>query len=254
MTLTTDRYLDEVVLHTTALAEAVRRAGPTGPVPSCPEWTVRDLAGHIGGVHRWAAETVGRPGERLVRRGETDPPMPEGPGREDEVSTWLLAGAATLTQAIRDAGPDTVVGGFGGPVPVSFWARRQCHETLVHRIDAEIAAGAPALGDVDPVIAADGVDEHVAMVLMGAKRRPGLRAGGRTLHLHATDTEGEWVITLDDAGPHVEHGHVKADAALRGPAAGLLAVITSRLDPATAGVELLGDPAPLDLWRDHGGV
>ena len=29
-------------------------AGPDDPVPSCPEWTVRDLVRHLGGVHRWA--------------------------------------------------------------------------------------------------------------------------------------------------------------------------------------------------------
>src|SRR5436305_13168673 len=98
---TTERFLDEVVLHTTAFADAVHRAGQDAGVPACPDWTVRDLADHLGGVHRWCAGTVAAPGEKLRRRGANDPPMPT---EDDEVSTWLLEGAALVTQAIRDAG------------------------------------------------------------------------------------------------------------------------------------------------------
>lgn len=251
----TERFLDEIVLHTAAFADAVHTAGQDARVSSCPEWSVRDLADHLGAVHRWCAATVSRPGEKLVRRGPTDPPMPEG---DDDVSTWLLEGAATLTQAIRAAGDDTLVGGFGRLVPVSFWARRQCHETLVHRVDAELAAGLPVLADVDPVIAADAIDEHLAMVAMGAQRRPGLGTDGATLHLHATDEglgdAGEWVVTFGAEGPVVEHAHRKSDAAVRGPARMLLTVLTSRESPEDAGVDVLGAAEVLTRWREHGAV
>ncbi|GAA4884551.1 maleylpyruvate isomerase family mycothiol-dependent enzyme [Actinomycetospora straminea] len=252
---TTERFLDEVVLHTTAFADAVHAAGQEARVPTCPEWSARDLAEHLGAVHRWCAGTVSRPGEKLVRRGPTDPPIPES---DDEVSTWLLEGAATLTQAIRAAGEDTLVGGFGALVPVSFWARRQCHETLVHRADAEIAAGRDPLTDVDPVIAADAVDEHLAMVALSAQRRPDLQADGATLHLHATDEgigdAGEWVVTLGAGGPVIEHAHRKSDTAVRGPARALLTVLTSREHPEDVGVDVLGAADLLTLWRQQGGV
>ena len=252
---TVARYSDEIVLHTAAFADAVRTAGQEARDPSCPDWSVRDLAEHLGAVHRWCAGTVSRPGEKLVRRGPTDPPMPTA---DDEVSTWLLEGAATLTEAIRAAGEDTVVGGFGTMVPVSFWARRQCHETLVHRVDAELAAGGPVLAGVDPVIAVDAVDEHLAMIAMGARRRPELRADGATLHLHATDEglhgAGEWVVTLGAEGPVIEHAHRKSDAAVRGPAGALLTVLTSRERPEDAGVDVLGASELLTLWREQGAM
>jgi uncharacterized protein (TIGR03083 family) len=263
---TTERYLDEVVLHTTAFADAVRVAGQDTRVPTCPDWSVRDLAEHLGGVHRWCAGTVSRPGEKLVRRGAADSPMPDA---VDEVSAWLLEGAAIVTRTIREADDDALVGGFGTMVPVAFWARRQCHETLVHRADAELAAGLPVLADVAPVIAADAVDEHLAMVVMGAKRRPDLRADGATLHLHATDAGrddgtrspaepdhrlGEWVVTLGGEGPQVEHAHRKSDTALRGPARSLLTVLTSRESPEDAGVDVLGAADLLELWRRYGAV
>jgi len=249
------QYLDEIPRHTKAFSDAVRLSGHDAPVPSCPDWTVRGLADHLGGVHRWCTVTVGNPGTKLKRRGATTPPMPDDEG---EVALWLLEGAAALVQAIRDAGDDTLVGGFGTMVPVSFWARRQCHETLVHRADAELAAGRPLLADVDPVIAADAVDEHLAMVVMGAARREGLRADGATLHLHATDEglgdAGEWVVTLGADGPTIEHAHRKSDTAVRGPARALLTVLTSRASPEVAGVDVLGAPDLLTLWREHGGV
>lgn len=252
---TVPRYLDEIGPHTTAFADAVRVAGHDARVPSCPDWTARDLADHLGGVHRWCTETVGNPGTKLKRRGATTPPMPEGEG---EVSLWLIEGAAALTRAIRDAGEDTEVGGFGGMVPVSFWARRQCHETMVHRADAELAAGVPVLADVDPAIAADAVDEHLAMVALSAKRRPELHADGATLHLHATDEglgeAGEWVVTLGADGPQIEHAHRKSDAAVRGPARGLLTVLTGRERPEHAGVDVLGAGDLLTLWREQGGM
>ena len=179
------------------------------------------------------------------------------PASEDAASTWLLEGAAAVAEAVRDVGEDTVAGGFGGPVTVRFWARRQCHETLVHRGDAELAAGVSPWSGVDPAIAADAVSEHLEMIVLGAKRRPELRGEGQTLHLHATDPglgeAGEWVITRTPEGPVVEHGHLKADVAVRGPVVGLLGVVTNRQRPEDAGVDVLGAGELLAHWREHAG-
>jgi uncharacterized protein (TIGR03083 family) len=252
VTLPVPRYLDELVLHATAFAEAVRAAGHDTTVASCPDWTVRDLAEHVGAVHRWCAGTLRAGDVKLQRRGATDPPMPVS---EDEVSTWLLEGAALVSEAVREVGEDATVGGFGGPVPARFWARRQCHETLVHRGDAELAARLPPWSGVAPEVAADAVDEYLELVVMGAKRRPELKGEGQTLHLHATDPglgeAGEWVLTLSSDGPVLEHGHRKADVAARGPAVALLGVVMNRQDPEDAGVDVLGAGELLAHWREH---
>jgi len=44
--------------ETAAFARAVTGLDPGAKVPSCPEWRVRDLVGHIGQAHRWSAELV----------------------------------------------------------------------------------------------------------------------------------------------------------------------------------------------------
>src|SRR5437588_8914647 len=43
-----------------AFRAAVAEAAPDAPVPSCPEWTVAHLAGHLAGIYRWVAGHVGR--------------------------------------------------------------------------------------------------------------------------------------------------------------------------------------------------
>ena len=42
----------------TDLADAAQKAGLDALVPTCPDWRVRDLVAHTGGVHRWAASYV----------------------------------------------------------------------------------------------------------------------------------------------------------------------------------------------------
>ena len=92
------------------------------------------------------------------------------------------------------------------PSPLAFWARRQAHETAVHRYDAQSAApgGPPApAGAFDPAFAADGVDE----LIMGfaPRRRYRARDGGveRTLTVRALDAAGRWHVRLTDGGTEV---------------------------------------------------
>lgn len=69
---------DQLLLQATAFADAVssERAGDlSGPVPTCPEWTLRDLARHLGRVHRRVAATITSGSERMVPR---DAEIPDG--------------------------------------------------------------------------------------------------------------------------------------------------------------------------------
>ena len=98
------------------------------------------------------------------------------------------------------------------------------HETTVHRADVELAAG--LVPDVDPVVAADGIEEFLAN--LPTARRPSEHLAslpaGASLHLHATDADGEWLIRIAGDGGGVEwsRGHAKATTAVRGPVAELL--------------------------------
>ena len=44
---------------------------------------------------------------------------------------------------------------------VGFWYRRMAHETLIHRVDGELAHG--GISQIDPAIAEDGIDEALTL-------------------------------------------------------------------------------------------
>ncbi len=228
------------------------------PVPACPGWTFRQLATHLGRGHRWAAQIVAtRAAGPIPVREVADGKLPEDPAQH---APWLNAGANQVIEAVAAAGSD-LAWTLTGMGPASFWARRRAHEAAVHLADAQLAAGQDV--DLAPDLAADGVDEWLGLIAAGTEGAAGPgRAGapelcgdGQTLHFHATGPglpgTGEWLVTRTPSGVTVEHGHRKADAAVRGPAVSLLLVLTRRLPPSHPAVEISGEQELLTHWLQH---
>ena len=246
------RYYAEITGSTAALAALIDGADPAQPVPSCPDWTLRQLATHVGRLHRWAAETVRtRSAEFIPFRSVPDGRFPDDPAQRPG---WLTAGAERLIGEVGQAGADPVWA-FGTLRPAGFWARRITHETAVHRADGQLATGTAPV--IEPDVAADGIDEWLTFVTVPDPGRADTRLAGlqpgQSLHVHAGDApsgQGEWLVSRDGDGIGVRREHAKGDAALRGPASGLLLVLTRRLSPEQAGVEVLGDPAVFRSWLD----
>jgi uncharacterized protein (TIGR03083 family) len=245
-----DRYYAEITASTATLAALAGREDLAQPVPSCPDWTLRQLVTHVGRVHRWAAETVRtRSTEFIPFRSVPDGRLPDEPA---DRPGWLTAGAQRVIGEVSQAGTDQVWA--RGPLkPAGFWARRMAHETAVHRADAELATGATPV--IAPDIAADGIDEWLTLMTVPAPGREDTRLAGlspgQALHVHAGDVPsgpGEWLISHGPGGIEVRREHGRGDAALRGPASGLLLVLTRRLTPEQAGAEVLGDQAVLESW------
>jgi uncharacterized protein (TIGR03083 family) len=240
----TDQLLAEVTNSTDTLAGITASADQATHVPTCPEWTLRQLVTHVGRAHRWAAEIVAtRAAEPIPFREVPDGRLPDDPAERPE---WLRAGAARLADAVHGAGtaPMWTHHGMG---QASYWARRMAHETAVHRADGQLAVGVRPV--IEPVVAADGIDEW-----LGFGTEPGQRntavPDGKVLHLHATDegVGGEWLIRGGPDGIIVQNGHGKGDAAVRGPASVLMLVLLRRLSPDDPELEILGDATLLDKW------
>jgi hypothetical protein len=118
----------------------------------------------------------------------------------------------------------------------------------VHRWDAQAAAGMkpdPVAGD----LAVDGVDEMLVQFLPGALSRRPVEGLTGTLHLHATDAEGEWWLDLDAEGLDTRRQHAKADTAVRGPASSLYLWVWNRVAPPAAGLEVFGRTDTVEAWR-----
>ncbi|MER6671701.1 maleylpyruvate isomerase family mycothiol-dependent enzyme [Streptomyces sp. NPDC000983] len=227
------------------LATAAERAGTDAEVPTCPGWQVRDLLGHTGVVHRWATAFVATP--HTTARPLGDHPALDGA----ELIDWFRAGHRDLVDTLTGARPDVECWHFlPAPSPLAFWARRQAHETTVHRLDAESArGGAPAA--IDPAFAADGIDELLLSFHARAKSRV-RTAEPRILRVRATDSDDSvWTVRLSEEPPAAVRGEAgRADCEVSGPLALLYPALWNRL----ALPEVTGDAAVAELWRENSGI
>ncbi|NEC65735.1 maleylpyruvate isomerase family mycothiol-dependent enzyme [Streptomyces sp. SID9727] len=251
--LTHERYCEEIVRLTGELRAALRGADLGATVPTCPDWTLRELAEHVGRAHRWVGEIVRTRAAEAVAE---DKVPDNSPGSDDPAALdlWLAEGAAGTAEALREAGPDVEVWAWAWEHSTGFWARRMAIETVVHLADAALAAQVPYT--MTPELATDTLDEWLEIVVFAQKLdRPGaaeLPRDGRTLHLHATDApDAEWLIELGADGVTWRRAHGKADAALRGPLTDVMLVVNRRLAPGSDRVEVLGDAALLDTWLER---
>jgi uncharacterized protein (TIGR03083 family) len=215
-------------------------------VPTCPGWTLAGLARHTGTIHRWATEIVATRATRRIAAPEAASPWESAGGYAE----WIGGGAVPLLDTLRAAGPLTAVWSWGPGRTSGWWARRVLHETTVHRADAELATGVTD-PDIDPAVAADGIDEF--LFNLPSARRPYRHLAelptGASLHLHATDADGEWVIRFTDSGIAWERGHEKATTAVRGPVAALLLFTYGRRAAGDPRLAVSGDAALPGLWQ-----
>ena len=238
-------YLEALRDEAEALVLAAETAGPDAAVPSCPDWDVAALLGHVGSVHRWALANLTHPvdGPRLAIS-ELEPAP--APGLRP---AWVRAGAEALVATLGTLAADAPAWTYAPPHTAGFWRRRQTHETTMHRVDAELAASGVGRSHrpIAPELAADAVDEYLTMVAMRAGTRLTLTGAGETIHLHCTDTEGEWLLAPTPEGLGIERAHAKGDVAVRGAASDLACWLAGRDDRSA--LEVFGDEALADRFR-----
>jgi len=246
MTMDVDRHIAAVKDAGAQLADAARRVRLDTRVPSCPDWDVRELVRHQGGVHRWATSIVATPRTEFWDVG-LDAVVGEWPG-DRELLGWFRGGCATLVATLTAAPHDLDCWTFlAAPSPKAMWARRQAHETTIHRVDAELAAGGP-LSPVGAELAADDVDELVSCFIT----RPGSRLRAdppRTLVLRPTDVDNGWMVTIGPSGPETCRDPIAgADCTVSGRAADLYLSLWSRGNPRT--LDVSGDSTVLKRFLD----
>ena len=237
-------YLDRVRADVTLLIDAARAAGVDADVPTCPDWKVADLARHQGRVYRWMCQLLETKAQEYV-----SPKEIEAQAQREDPLTWLEEGAAQALDYFGSADPDTQVWNWveGGPAPARFWYRRMAHETVIHRVDAEAAAGRPP-APVEPAeFASDGIDEFLQFLPIRAARGGSIPLTG-SYHFHSTDVPGEWVVAFEDGNVEIRREHAKADTAVRGPASDLELFLYNRRN--SDGLEIFGDPAQMAAWSE----
>jgi uncharacterized protein (TIGR03083 family) len=189
------------------------------PIRHCGDWTLHDLAEHLGRSGLWAAAAV------TERRG--DHSAGPAPRERAELVTWFNEAAGTLLRAL-DQDPATPAWTFRPPHTVGFWQRRRCHEAIVHRWDAEHALG--LVQPIDPAFADDGVAEVFDTMAFRQIDRGRARAPERAIRLQATDTGSSWT-----------YGPGAPVATISGTAQNLLLMLWERLPAGGQAIGWEGD-------------
>lgn len=227
-------------------------------VLACPEWDAADLLWHLAEVQWFWATTV----RRRPAGPEDAPAAPARPASYAGLLEVFDRCSRLLQDELGSADAAEPAWSWAAEQSVGFTFRRQAHEALVHRLDAEQTAG--GTGVLDAALAADGVAELLE-VMYGGEPGPGSRfepADGlvriclsdvgidlwaRPGWLHRTDPEsGE-----PQDGPHlllVEAPDSPGErvAVIEGRAADVDAWLWRRRDDA--GITRAGDQQALDAF------
>ncbi|WP_033220489.1 maleylpyruvate isomerase family mycothiol-dependent enzyme [Kitasatospora phosalacinea] len=243
-----------VATETARFVAVVEGADPTTPVPSCPGWTLADLVRHAGSVQRWFS---------VLLRGRVQEP-PRGrdvdlrlPSAADGWADWLADSATEAASAFAATDPDTPMWAWGADPHARFWARRMLFETLLHRVDAELALGIRP--EVDRALAVDGVDEFLVDLPHAALFAPevaNLRGADETIRFRSVDGDGDWLVRLRPDGFGVDpagEGTGPADATVRAAAGDLLLLVYGRLRLDADAIEHTGDQELLTRWFSDSG-
>ncbi|MFO7299344.1 MAG: maleylpyruvate isomerase family mycothiol-dependent enzyme [Actinomycetes bacterium] len=158
------------------MLDAIRR-DPGRTVPQYPQWTLADLAAHMGGIHGFVADVIGSMAQERVPR----PTLPEG----REPIEWAEEQHARAVAALGGADPSAPVWGFSTNSNVDRWARRMVVETGVHRWDAELPFDEPE--PLPELVAVTALDEFPEMWMRFVPE------GTPTLEARVVDLGRSWV-------------------------------------------------------------
>ncbi len=243
------RHIAAIEQEGARLAAAASEAWLDAPIAWCPGWDVRELLRHLSEIHLWAASHVAR---TAVRDGVSQldaleaawPDLAVFWPDDDDLVAHYLATNANLVSHLESAPADLDTWTFlPAPSPRQMWARRQAHETSIHRFDAESATG--TVTPFDSAFAADGIDEILTAM---APRYNELPLGSAvTLAIHPRDVEEGWTVTLGPDGIDTVRGAQPADLTLRGTASDLYLAVWNRGDDSA--LDAVGDLDVLSTWR-----
>jgi uncharacterized protein (TIGR03083 family) len=173
--------------------EVLTQTRPETRVPTCPDWDADDLLWHLAEV-QWFWGTIA--GRGLTRFEDVEALSRDGrPSDRDDLVAFFRRASADLHHNLGAASPDAPAWTWSDEQTIGFIRRRQAHEALIHRVDAELTAGDRTAMDAD--LSTDGVDEALH-VMYG-----GVPPWGRftpdptqTIRVESTDTDRSWQVTL----------------------------------------------------------
>jgi uncharacterized protein (TIGR03083 family) len=240
----TARFLKCLAEDESRLREVAAAADLGVSVPTCPEWTMAALVEHVGWVYLHKVE--------CMRRGM---PAQWPPAVEPQPPLALLDQAyAALLGEFAQREPEASTHTWYEPdQTVGFWVRRMAQETVIHRVDAELAAGEPVTPVPDD-LAIDGIDEVLERFLGHGSVKWRDEFGPELTEADGSSvlvTAGErgWLVRMEPSGVVVEPASADAPASgrLSGDPLSVLLWLWRRADAGAVTFE--GDRAALGRLR-----
>jgi uncharacterized protein (TIGR03083 family) len=257
--LSASQYLSAIETESIRFREVLADAQPESPVPTCPAWNAFDLLHHLTETQaHWAWVVANRP------KNPEDRPETPGSARATSYADALAAfdqASAGLAAALRDADPADPAWTWSKDQTVGFILRRQAHEALIHRLDAELTTSGH-FSDLDPALAADGVEEVLDVMFGGCPEWGEFSPLPHYIRVELTDTGDDVWVQLgrfsgtdpsdethyDEDDIHVvDDPGVAADAVISAPAGVMDARLWRRGDGDS--VHLAGDLQIVDHFR-----
>lgn len=244
-------HINAVAQEGKSLAAAARENGLDAEIPYCPGWDMRELLRHLSEIHLWAAGIISKRTDKLwpddiSEHLETWPDLAVFWPDDKDLADFYLATNANLVEVLNAAPLDLDCPTFlPAPSPLAMWARRQAHETAVHRFDAQV--GPDGGSGFEPTFASDGIDEILSCF---APRGSGFPVeSARTMLVHAKDTDDSWLVTMAPDGVSTTRSSGSADVTLTGDASDLYLSMWNRgTDPK---LTIQGDEDVLDVWHQN---
>jgi uncharacterized protein (TIGR03083 family) len=224
-------YLAAIERESARFRDLLADADPQARVPSCPDWDAADLLWHHTEVQAFWTH--------VLRHRPQPPEDYEEPPRPESYAELLTTYERTRTEFIdtlRQADPGEPAWSWHTDQTVGFTYRRQAHEALIHRVDAEETVGART--DLDPVLASDGVAEVLDTMLGGYPEWATWTPGGQRVRVLLSDTGAETTVELGRfSGTGPESGKVYDDPTL---------LVLE--EPVTPDVTVRGPAAVVNTW------
>ena len=223
-------------------------------VQTCPDWAVSDLVQHVGIVYLHKAVTM--------RDGHQPADWPPASLNDEEPVALLDRAYAELVKELSERNPADVSHTWYEPdQSVGFWVRRMAQETVIHRVDAELAVGVP-VAPIPDDLAIDGIDELLrTIVAYDVEKWPEDYSevlGASPERSYAISTPGaEWRITTSPGRFSVQGGpgvmaavDSEIDVTASGPSGALLRWAWNRASGDEASeVVVTGDPDAIAEFR-----
>jgi uncharacterized protein (TIGR03083 family) len=230
-------FLDHLALESARFRAGLADAPPGAPVPTCPDWDADDLLAHLTDVQWFWGEIAERRVTTASDVKALESARPERPADRAGLLELFDRASDRLHRVLSQTPPETELWMWADDHSAAYIMRRQAHEALIHRIDAELTAGVDC-SPVDCRLAADGVDESLR-IMRGFTPEDGLAADptGEPVTISVVDGMHTWTVgPVHVTGTDTDGNTWDVHRML----------VTDGSEPSVA--EICGTAADLDCW------